>query len=67
MNSALPRISQPVSSEALRSLISGVLPMASITERCMEIPQAGWIGLKLEMSGPPFKDLFFSIIQITGT
>jgi len=33
----------------------------------MEIPQAGWIGLKLEMPELPFKDLFFSIIQITGT
>ena len=29
MNSALPRIVQPVSSDARRSLISGVLPMAS--------------------------------------
>ncbi len=28
-NSALPRIVQPVSSEALRSLISGVLPTVS--------------------------------------
>jgi hypothetical protein len=38
MNSALPRISHPVSSEARRNLIRGVLPIASITERCMEIP-----------------------------
>ena len=29
MNSALPRMVQPVSSEALLSRISGVLPMAS--------------------------------------
>src|SRR5665213_1426731 len=32
MNSALPRMAQPVSSEALRNLISGVLPMASMTD-----------------------------------
>src|ERR1700753_3679448 len=31
MNSALPRIVQPVASEARLSLISGVLPMASMT------------------------------------
>ena len=30
-NSALPRISQPVASEARRSRISGVLPIASMT------------------------------------
>jgi hypothetical protein len=33
MNSALPSISQPVSSEALLRRIRGVLPIASITER----------------------------------
>jgi hypothetical protein len=38
MNSALPRISQPVASEARFNRISGVLPIASITERCMGIP-----------------------------
>src|SRR5579863_9371586 len=32
MNSALPRIVQPVASEARLSLISGVLPMASTTD-----------------------------------
>jgi hypothetical protein len=32
MNSALPRISQPVSSEARLRRMSGVLPMASMTE-----------------------------------
>src|SRR5579863_7811874 len=31
MNSALPRIVQPVSSEACFSLINGVLPIASMT------------------------------------
>jgi hypothetical protein len=32
MNSALPYISQPVSSEARRRRMSGVLPMASTTD-----------------------------------
>ena len=32
MNSALPRISQPVASDARRRRISGVLPMASMTD-----------------------------------
>jgi hypothetical protein len=32
MNSALPRISQPVASDARLSLTSGVLPMASTTD-----------------------------------
>ena len=31
MNSALPRIAQPVASDAWRSLIKGVLPIASMT------------------------------------
>jgi hypothetical protein len=35
MNSALPRISQPVVSDARFSLISGVLPIASITDPYM--------------------------------
>ena len=32
INSALPKIVQPVSSEAWRNLMRGVLPMASMTE-----------------------------------
>src|ERR1700744_2896922 len=36
MNSALPRMVQPVASEACFSLISGVLPMASTTS-CLNI------------------------------
>ena len=35
MNSALPRIVQPVSAEARLSLISGVLPMAWMTDGVM--------------------------------
>ncbi len=35
MNSALPRMVQPVASEARSSLISGVLPMASTTSFLM--------------------------------
>ncbi|MGY4359704.1 hypothetical protein ACVW0J_006197 [Bradyrhizobium sp. i1.7.7] len=35
MNSALPRMVQPVSSEARLSLMSGVLPMASTTSFLM--------------------------------
>ena len=42
MNSALPRISQPVSSEARFSRISGVLPIASITELSMKFPLVAW-------------------------
>src|SRR3954469_14827389 len=45
MNSALPRIVQPVISDARRSLISGVLPIASIT--------SGWI----VMATPPLEPL----------
>ena len=36
-NSALPRIVHPVSSEALRSLISGVLPTASTKSERMSM------------------------------
>src|SRR5215813_13148230 len=39
-NSALPRIVQPVSSEALRSRISGVLPMLSTMPSRMSIAKA---------------------------
>ena len=38
MNSALPRISQPVSSDGPRSLINGVLPMASRTFASTPMP-----------------------------
>ena len=37
MNSALPRMVQPVSAEARSSLMSGVLPMASMTPSFMSI------------------------------
>src|ERR1700736_2826306 len=37
MNSALPRMVQPVASEACRNLISGVLPIASTTSLLMVI------------------------------
>jgi hypothetical protein len=50
--SALPRISQPVSSEALRSRISGVLPTASAKPACtsMAISSRGFAGTYV--SGP---------------
>src|SRR6201992_1021736 len=38
MNSALPRMVQPVASEARFSLISGVLPIASITSFLKVVP-----------------------------
>ena len=41
MNSALPRISQPVASEAAFRRISGVWPMASITLAWIGIPTSG--------------------------
>src|SRR5215468_10763011 len=48
MNSALPRMVQPVASEARFSLMSGVLPMASTTSL-----------LKIMSGGPPgFLDAF---------
>ncbi len=42
MNSALPRISQPVASDAARKRINGVLPMASITEGLIKIQSSHW-------------------------
>ena len=41
MNSALPRIVQPVSSEALRNLMRGVSPMAASTS-CLTIMTSLW-------------------------
>jgi hypothetical protein len=40
MNSALPKMVQPVISEARRSLISGVPPMAARTSGLMDIGEA---------------------------
>ena len=48
MNSALPRIVQPVAADAARNLMSGVFPMDSITVglKCMltSLRRAGTLG-----------------------
>ena len=54
MNSALPRISQPVSSEARFRRISGVLPIASITELSIKFPLVA-CGATLETHRAAFK------------
>src|ERR1700758_4411850 len=52
MNSALPRMVQPVASEARFSLISGVLPMASTTS-LLKIMSGGSAGVSSKLSGEP--------------
>ena len=56
MNSALPHTSQPVASLAARSQISGVLPMASITEG----EGAGGAHRRSVAHGPPARKLIGS-------
>jgi hypothetical protein len=56
MNSALPRISQPVSSEARLSRISGVLPMASSTDRNILLDSFVTSRATLKRHRPRFKD-----------
>src|SRR5690606_37943916 len=59
-NSALPRIVQPVSSDALRSLISGVLPTASTkSSRMPAVNPAAWFPSPLAMNPPviPYRQL----------
>ena len=53
MNSALPRISQPVSSEAWLRRMSGVLPIAAMTSCRMSINQALKVApVEASLSGP---------------
>src|ERR1700751_3161615 len=57
MNSALPRIVQPVASEARLSLMSGVLPIASTTSllKIMEVPTSLGFWTTLKDPQPPHK------------
>src|SRR5271165_80655 len=66
MNSALPRMVQPVASEARESLMSGVLPMASTTSllnvmcwKCRSFPQRF---ATRNRSGGKYKPAYLSLL-----
>ncbi len=67
MNSALPRMAQPVAAEAARSLISGVLPMDSITVGLKRMFSSSWRAVTLGEAGGPNKPRRHALFVLTAT